>query len=135
MNYRVVSHSEISERQFSIFVNDESGDVVEDAYLSASGPSPASDVNRYFMDVFRVRPVDKSGTVIVLDGFELPSKLRGKGIGSKMLRTFIKEAKSTSAVAIYLVADNKNAERLYARFGFLPIDLTPIGTVMELELR
>lgn len=134
MSYRIVSASEPAERQFSIFVVDDSGDTIDDAYLAASGPTSSDDVNDYFADVFGVRPVDDRGKVIVLDGFEIPSELRGQRIGSRMMNAFVAEARESRAKAVFLVADNRRVERLYERFGFVPVDLTAIGTVMKLSL-
>jgi ribosomal protein S18 acetylase RimI-like enzyme len=78
--------------------------------------------------------VDRPGTELhIIDQAIIP-QLRGRGIGTALMRALIDEAGAAGLpVRLEVMSENDPAYRLYRRLGFVPIETVPL--YMRLEWR
>jgi N-acetylglutamate synthase-like GNAT family acetyltransferase len=79
------------------------------------------DLQEYVKDYAVETHIPERGKVALLAGIELPEGMRGKGIGSEMLRQGIEATFSQGVRSIYLVS-LPDPKSLYLRFGFEEVD-------------
>lgn len=72
--------------------------------------------------------------VLLMDGIAVSSAVRGKGIGTRLLRAIEAHARALNKQAIRLdvIDTNPGARRLYERFGFEAIKTRGIGPLKHL---
>lgn len=83
--------------------------------------------------------VDRPGTMVYIVDQAVTPALRGRGIGTAMMRALMVEAQAAGLPLRLKVAQGEEAAlRLYLRLGFVPIEQAPLEQVplyMELEWR
>ena len=93
---------------------------VKDAYAEFVFFSPA-DLQDYVQEYAVESRIPERSTVALLAGIVLPEGLRGRGVGSEMLRQGIETVFDQGVRAIYLVS-LPEPKSLYDRFGFVEIE-------------
>ncbi len=68
--------------------------------------------------------IEMGGTDAFIDEFFIEEKYRSKGLGTKVLKRVIKEAKALKIKALHLEANSKNkhVSHMYQKHGFTPRD-------------
>jgi ribosomal protein S18 acetylase RimI-like enzyme len=78
--------------------------------------------------------VDRPGTMVYIVDQVVTPALRGRGIGTAIMRALMDEAQATGLpVRLKVAPGEEPALRLYLRLGFVPIEKVPL--YMELEWR
>ena len=78
--------------------------------------------------------VDRPGTMMHIVDQALVPMLRGRGIGTAIMRVLMDEAQAAGLpVRLEVASENDPAYRLYQRLGFVPIESSPF--YMRLEWR
>lgn len=73
--------------------------------------------------------VDRSGDHIEIVDWAIAPQLRGRGVGTAILRAVMEEARQASRqIRLKVVSNNDAAVRLYLRLGFEPIATIPFYT-------
>ncbi len=113
------------------------GEQVEDAYAEIPIYTVAEMKNEASeMLVERSQIRERSGNVAYLRSIEIPKKIRGHGIGQKMIESSIDYIRSIGLKSLYLVTSNYTLVEYYSRIGFDELDSNPLGqTLMRLDLK
>src|SRR6185437_5135277 len=78
--------------------------------------------------------VDRPGTTMLIIDQAIVPAMRGRGIGTAIMRVLMDEAQSAGLpVRLEVASENDPAYRLYQRLGFVPIENAPF--YMRLEWR
>jgi ribosomal protein S18 acetylase RimI-like enzyme len=80
--------------------------------------------------------VDRPGTAVYIVDQAVVSALRGRGIGSAIMRALMDEAQAAGLpVRLMVASDGEAALRLYSRLGFVPTRTVQFHTEMEWRAR